>query len=135
MTYISPWEKSTGILKVNVNGSSYNLPDPASMDYQVYDLDTEDGSGRGLDGNMLRDRVAVKEKLVIVFPPLMASDITRILNLVADQFFECTYWSLKTGGFRTATMYAGDRSAKAYYLHDGDNYDLWTDFSVNFIER
>lgn len=135
MTYVSPWAKETGILRVTVGGYTYNLPDPASMDYQVYDLDVEDSTGRGLDGNMLRDRVAVKEKLVITFPPLYAEDITTILGLIADQFFTCTYWSLKTGGFRTATMYAGDRSAKAYYLHDDDDEDMWTEFSVNFIER
>ena len=140
MTYVTEWlnGKSTGIVQVkNSNGVWESLIDPSSMSFEVYDLDSGTGTGRNLAGKMLRDRQAVKEKLVMEFPPMEAQDFTHMLSLVADQFFQCRYFSLKTGTVRTVTMYVGDRSAKAYNNYDAANNasQMWTDIKFNFIEQ
>lgn len=140
MAYNSPWlgGKSTGIVKVqSSSGEWVSLLDPSSMEYQLYDLDSGDSTGRNLEGTMLRDRVAIKEKVVMEFPPMQAQDFTAMLALIADKFFECQYYSLNTGTVRTVTMYVGDRSARMYYGYDASNnpVQIWTDIKFNFIER
>ena len=127
---------TTGILQVSSDGVNWeNLPNPSDMEYQVYDLDAGGSTGRTLDGSMQRDRVAIKEKLVMSFPPMIGSDMQKVLSLIADQFFYCRYYSLRTGNVRTAVMYVGDRTAKAYYMYTKDGSDLYTDIKFNFIEK
>lgn len=139
MAYITPWldGKATGIVQVKSNNQWVSLIDPSKMQFQVYDLDAGETTGRNLEGDMLRDRQAVKEKLVMEFPPMVAADFTQMVSLVADQFFECRYYSLKTGAVRETTMYVGDREAEAYYGYDPTNPNecMWTNIKFNFIER
>ena len=131
--YVSPWIKHTGILQIVTDQGNIDLPDPESIAYSVQDIDSA-STGRGLDGTMDRDRVAVKEKLKITFPPMQAADAQKVLGLISGVEFMCRYWSVKNGGPTTAQMYAGDRSANAYYMYKGTNTDLWTDLTVDFIE-
>lgn len=140
MTYISPWleGKATGIVQVkNSNNQWVSLIDPSKMQFQVYDLDAGNTTGRNLEGDLLRDRQAVKEKLVMEFPIMCAADFTTMVSLVADQFFECKYYSLKTGSVRETTMYVGDRDAEAYYDYDAAHPGQckWQNVKFNFIER
>ena len=68
--YSSPWFQghATGIVSVSTDGQAWtSLPDPSSLTYSVYDLDAGGKTGRGLDGGMNRDRVAVKEKINMTF--------------------------------------------------------------------
>ena len=136
MEYKSPWVKVTGLIQVSdVNDNNFiSLPDPSKLKANTYDLDS-DGSGRNLDGDMQRDRVAVKEKLELTFPPLLADDYHKVLEAISPQFFKCKFFSLSTGNVRTAIMYAGDRSAESYYEKENQSSDLWTDLTVNFIEK
>lgn len=134
MTYVSPWLNTTGILQiVGSDGSVRDLPDPASIDFSVQDIDSS-SSGRGLDGTLVRDRVAIKEKLKIAFPPMKEADAHQVLSMVSGVSFLCRFWSVRTGGYRTVEMYVGDRSAKAYYRFKGMDSDLWTDLKMDFIE-
>ena len=127
---------ATGILQVSDDGVTWeNLPNPSEMEWQVYDLDAGGSTGRTLDGSMQRDRVAIKATLVMSFPPMVASDMQKVLDLIKNQFFYCKYFSLRTGAVRTALMYVGDRSAKAYYKYTSDGSDLYTDIKFNFIEK
>lgn len=140
MSYNSPWlsDNATGIVQVLSSGGEWvSLIDPSSLEYQLYDLDSGDSTGRNLLGEMLRDRVAKKEKLVMEFPPMQAQDFTAMITLIAQPFFQCRYYSLDTGTVREATMYVGDRSAKMYYTLDAENnrVQIWKDIKFNFIER
>lgn len=49
---------------IKINGVGFN---PSSLEFQVYDLDGEEGSGRNQNGEMFRDRKAVKRKIVCTF--------------------------------------------------------------------
>lgn len=136
MDYITPYIISTGIIQIaDINSDNFiSLPDPSKLKANTYDLDSN-GTGRNLNGDMTRDRVAVKEKIELTFPPLMASDYHKILETVSPQFFKCKFYSLLTGSVRVAIMYVGDRSAESYYRKENKNTDLWTDLTMNFIEK
>ncbi len=137
MSYKSPWIKCTDMIQISSNGQWVSLPDPQSMKVNNYDIDSGDSSGRNQNGELLRDRVAVKEKLELTFPPMYRVDYQTILNLVKAQFFTVRYWSDYYGGIREATMYVGDRTIELYYMQDKNNKSLGLlkTISMNFIER
>ena len=138
----------TGVNVISTGGDggmevTYTLPgwtsliDPQKLKHDVYDLDAGETTGRNLEGEMLRDRVAVKEKLEMEFPIMYAKDYYTMLNMVKDQFFEVLYFSPYTGDYRIATMYVGDRDGEPYYDYDPQHPDTnkWQNVKFNFIER
>ena len=136
--YASPWLKVTNMIQIlDSNGEWISLPDPQSMKINNYDLDSGDGTGRNQYGELLRDRVAIKEKIELTFPPMMRRDYQAILNLVKPTFFKVKYFSDYYGEVRIATMYVGDRTMELYYMQDQTNPALSNTktVSMNFIER
>lgn len=129
--------KRNNIISIKVGTNWVSLPDPQTMQYEVYDLDSEDGTGRDQTGLMFRDRRAIKEKLTCTFPPMRGSDLHEMLSMVTDQFLTVRYWSPRTGALREAEMYVGNRTTPAYYLFEpsdpGHAYVQAT--SMNLIER
>ena len=118
------------ILTIN----SVAIKDPQVLQWDISDLDSEDGSGRNQLGQMFRDRVAVKRKLTCQWPPLDQSEISAILTAVSGEFFTITYPDAQTGAFRTMTAYVGDRSAPMYMFQGNDKW-LWENLSMNIIEQ
>ena len=108
------------------------LPDPAQLSWSIQDVDA-DGTGRNQNGDLFRDRVAVKRKLTLSWPPLAASDMSTLLSAVTDTFFTVSYPDALTGETRSMTAYVGDRTAPMYSLING--VYLWNSLSMNFIER
>lgn len=129
--------KHNGIIQVYVNNQWIDLPDPQTMSFSVYDLDSEDGAGRNQNGLLFRDRRAVKEKLTCTFPPMKSQDLEYMLSLVKQPFFQARYYSPYYSTYRTTTMYVGDRTAPNYYLHDPANpkNNWYQAISMNLIER
>ena len=129
-------DKATNIVEVYDTASSSwkTLINPSKMTWNVYDLDAGGTTGRTITGRMLRDRVAIKEKIEMEFPPMEAADFTEMLRLIAGQSFQCRYYSLKTGSVRIAEMYVGDRTGSAYYNFKRNEHDIYTDVKFNFIE-
>ena len=119
------------ILKVN----GVFIQDPSSLEFQMYDLDSEDGSGRNQQGMMLRDRVAVKRKLVCKFPPMYENEAKVLLNAVKDMFFTVEYPDPYTGKRETMTAYAGDRTVPLYTYDYKKGMYLCTSVAFNIIER
>ena len=119
------------ILKVN----GVFIQDPSSLEYQRYDLDSEEGSGRNQKGLMFRDRVGVKRKLVCKFPPMYENEVSALLKAVQDQFFEVEFPDPYEGGRATMTAYVGDRSVPLYTYDYKKNMYLCEGVSFNFIER
>lgn len=140
MEVSTPWLKlkANGVVSVkDANGTWQSLIDPASMSISVYDLDSGEGAGRNQDGEMLRDRVAVKEKIEMSFPPMYRKDYGKMLALIKSEFFEVKYYSDFYGAVRTATMYVGDRSQSLYNLYDvaKEGEAICTGIKFNFIEK
>ena len=65
----------------------HSLVDPQTMKISIQDLDSGEATGRNQDGQMFRDRVAVKEKIKLTFPPMYRIDYHRMLRLISGQFF------------------------------------------------
>lgn len=136
--YNSPWLQghATGIVSVSINGQIWtSLPDPSSITYSVYDLDAGGKTGRGLDGGVNRERVAVKEKISMTFNAMFRVDFEKTMSLIKNAFFYVNFYSPYYGEWRIAEMYVGDRSFDYYGMMKKDKNDLVKSIKFNFIER
>lgn len=127
----------TNILLVMNSGHWTALPDPQELDYEEYDLDSEAGSGRSQDGFMHRDRVAVKQKLIIKTPYMFAKDWAIMKRLISAQSFQVMYFDVSSGDWVEKDMYVGDRKMPVYGLwdHEHPEMSLLKPCSFNLIER
>lgn len=116
---------------LQING--IDVKDPASLQFGLQDIDSS-SAGRNADGEMIRDRIAVKRKISCKWNALTNSEISTLLSAMSDEFFSLTYPDALTGSSRTITAYVGDRTAPAYTLQTNGLY-LWQDLSANFIEK
>lgn len=115
---------------ISINGVP--ILTPKSFEATVSDLDGQ--SNRNLYGELIRDRIAIKRKLTLEWPPLTQSEISTLLTAVSGVFFTVTYPDPQEG-IVTKTMYVGDRTAPAY-LYDEKNMQVkWTGLKMNFIEK
>ena len=119
------------ILKINNN----NIADPKTLTWDLYDLDSEDGAGRNQQGEMFRDRVAVKRKLNCTWGPLEPAEMSTLLKSMDDIFFTIDYPDAHDGVYRKGTFYVGDRSVPMYVWNNKKGKFLWEGLSANFIER
>lgn len=120
------------LLKVN----GVKISTPQTLEYQRYDLDSEEGSGRNQNGLMFRDRKATKVKIVCTWPPLEDSEMRVLLNSVKSTFFTLEYPDpYEPTGRRTMTAYVGDRTSPLFKIDHVKNVCVWEGLSMNFIER
>lgn len=103
---------------------------PSSFEVQISDLDGE--SNRNAQGDLIRDRIAVKRKLICEWPPLTQTESATLLNAVKDVFFDVTYPDPQLG-LVTKTMYVGDRTTPAYQYKNGEV--KWSGVKFNLVER
>ena len=108
---------------------------PKTMTWDIYDLDSEDGSGRNQQGEMFRDRVAVKRKLNCTWGPLDPDEMANLLQAMDDVFFTLIYPDAHDGTYREGMFYVGDRSAPVYMWNETKGKYLWEGLTANFIER
>lgn len=74
------------VLKVTKNaGTVVVLPAPAEIKWSISDLDG-DGSGRNQNGDLFRDRVAVKRKIECSWLPMSAAKWQRFCQPSAIRF-------------------------------------------------
>ena len=111
-----------------------HLPEPAHGGFSVAIQDVDSAStGRGADGNMIRDRVGVKAKIFLKFPPMTDGEMNRLLSAVSDVSFTVEYPSPVSGAGARGTFYVGDRTA-AVYMMGNSGVSLWENVSFNLIE-
>ncbi len=113
---------------LKVNGVA--IAAPSNYEVTIQDLDGE--SNRNASGNMIRDRIAVKRKINLEWPPLSQVEISTLLNAVSSVFFTVTFPDPQQGMI-TKTMYVGDRTAPAYQYKNGEV--KWSNLKMNFIEK
>lgn len=114
------------MLKIN----GVDIAAPKVFEVTISDLDGE--SNRNLNGDMVRDRIAVKRKINLEWPPLSQSKISTLLTAVSSVFFTVTFPDPQQGMI-TKTMYVGDRTSPAYQFKDGEV--KWSGLKMNFIEK
>ena len=103
---------------------------PKSFEVSINDLDGE--SNRNANGKMVRDRIAIKRKINLEWPPLNQSEMSTLLNAVSSVFFTVEFPDPQLG-MVTKTMYVGDRTTPAYQYTNGEA--KWSGLKMNFIER
>lgn len=115
------------MLKIN----GVKMPTPSSFSVDIQDIDGE--SERVASGDLFRERVAVKRKLSIEYPPLSMEESSKVLKSVSDVFFSVEYPDPMAGEFVTKTFYVGDRSIAVLSFINGEL--KWDGLKFNFIER
>ena len=113
---------------ISING--VQIATPKTYEATVSDLDGE--SNRNANGELIRDRIAVKRKLNLEWGPLTQAEIQTLLSAVSSVFFTVTFPD-PMSGMVTKTMYVGDRTAPAYSFINGQV--KWQGLKMNFIEK
>lgn len=113
---------------LKINGVA--IATPKSYEVIVQDLDGE--TNRNANGDLVRDRISVKRKIQLEWPPLTQSEISALLTAVSDVFFTVTFPDPQLGVI-TRTMYVGDRTSQAYSCING--IVKWSGLKMNFIEK
>jgi hypothetical protein len=106
-----------------------DLLTPAKMQVTLSDLDGE--TNRNAKGELVRDRIAVKRKLSLTYPPLTTAQISSVLSKVQNVYFQCTFLDPLLGANYTGTFYVGDRQSPLYSTTLG----LWDSMTMDFIEK
>ncbi len=140
INYLSPWlkDKINGYISIQTSdGYFISLPDPVELKITEYDVDSSTGTGRNQYGDLIRDRVAIKEKLNCTFPRMMRYDYQIMLALTKDVSFNVRYYSDLYRGFVTKKMYVGDRNPgigkrSNNFVHPEEQ--RVDQFEMNFIE-
>src|SRR5690554_1012022 len=99
---------------------------PKSCTVGIYDLD--DQTSRNANGDLIRDRIAIKRKLDNEWGPLRAGDMAILLQAVSSVFFPVEYFDPQVGDYVTKTFYVGDRSSPVYTVRNG--VVLWEGLSM-----
>ena len=115
---------------ISING--VQIATPKTYEATVSDLDGE--TNRNANGELIRDRIAVKRKLNLEWGPLTQSEIQTLLNAVSSVFFTVTFPDPQLG-IITKTMYVGDRTAPAYFYDEKAKEVKWQGLKMNFIEK
>lgn len=116
------------ILKVN----NTEFPNPSKMQVTIEDWDASTSS-RLSNGELARDRVAVKRKIEVEYSLLTGEQMSLILKATEDVFFSVTYFDPKENGMKTITAYTGNRTPSFYVLQD--EKVLYRDFKFSLIEK
>lgn len=108
------------------------VPSPSELTVSVFEAaGTVD---RNANGGAVIDRVAVKRRLELVWAHLSPAELAALLTAIGgESFFEATYPDPVTGGNRTMTCYAEERTAAVLRLENGA--PVWRDLKMRWIER
>ena len=118
---------------LKINGQA--IINPIALTWQESDLESSDGTGRNQFGAMFRDRIAIKKKLSVSFPPMNDTEISTLLNAIEPVFFDLEYPDPKLGTRHIMSVYVEDRSVPVYMYDKTLNQWIWQGLSINFIER
>lgn len=101
--------------------------------YQHSDIDAPN-SGRTLDAEMHRGRVASKIRLDVTFRPLKESEAQIVLSAIAPEWVTVKFYDPMQGVEVTKTMYSNNRKA-SFLLHRKRLEDLWKVDTFPLIEK
>lgn len=75
-------------------------------------------SGRNLNGVVVGQRIGRDQYKLdnLEWPWLTAAEWSRILQLVSNFYFDCTFVNPVTNAWETKRMYVGDRTAEPYWV-------------------
>lgn len=101
--------------------------------WQRSDLDAPN-SGRGLDGRLMRNRVASKIRLDVTCIPLTADKASTVLTTIMPEWVTVTYTDPQLGRDVTKTMYSNNNPA-SFLMRRPDGKEYWDGITFPLIER
>lgn len=99
--------------------------------WQRNDIDASN-SGRTMDGQMQRGRVATKIRLDITCRPLTATEAMTVLKTILPEFVTVDYYDPMSGFRYNVSMYSNNNPAS--FLIEKDD-DWWDGITFPLIER
>ena len=111
-------------------GSTTTIPQPTTAKITYNDVSDPD-AGRTENGQMQKLRKGTCVKIELTWQNVPTATGTTICTLFAPEYFNVTYYDVKTATARTAEFYAGDRGAAVYNAA----LEIWESITVNLIER
>ena len=120
-------------MMLNVNGVDF-MPFIAKqgVKWQRNDIDAPN-SGRTMDGQMQRGRVATKIRLDITCRPLKAEEARLVLNTILPEYVHVDYYDPMSGYRSGVTMYSNNNPAS--FLIEKPEDDWWSGITFPLIER
>jgi len=106
---------------------------PAEFKCTVMDLDNAETTKRTADGQLTRDRIAIKRQIEMRFAPMVWADLSAILTAMKDEFFQITYPDPMSGQQETRTFYVSDREAAIAIERAGTYW--WTGLQMTLTEK
>ena len=101
--------------------------------WQRSDIDSSE-SGRSLDGNLMRSRVATKVRLDITCRPLKSQEASVVLTAIMPVWVTVEYTDPQVGTEVTKTMYANNNPA-SYLMKNAQGVELWGGITFPLIEQ
>lgn len=108
------------------------LPAPVSYEVQRSDLDS-DQTTRNENGVLKRDRIRCGVYKIVASWRVHTNELEMLTNALSPSSFTVRFIDLTTCSYRTATMYAGDKSAKVVIGAEDIN-GIIVDYNCNLIE-
>ena len=115
---------------LKINGAEI----PAPKTCKIARSDQDYNSDTDSNGNLHRNRVAIKRKISNEWGPLTWAEISKVLTSIKDVFFNVTYPDPETGKYETKRMYVGDRTAPIVVILD-DGSIMWEGLTADFVEK
>lgn len=100
--------------------------------WQRNDIDAAN-SGRTMDGQMQRGRVATKIRLDITCRPLTAEEAMVVLNTILPEYVSVDYYDPMSGNRYNVEMYSNNNPAS--FLIEKPEDDWWGGITFPLIER
>ena len=112
---------------LQING--IDIPTPSSYKVGIEDLVKAE---RNANGTLIKEIIATKRKIELVYNYLTQSDVASVLTLVGNNTFTVTYVDPINGDGATGTFYSGGRSVSAIDYQNG--VMRYKDIRFNLIE-
>jgi len=113
---------------IKINGIDITAP----TTYTIGIMDISKAQ-RNAAGTIFINRIATKRKLTLSWQFLYDYELSAILQLISDVFFDVTYVDPQTNAITTKTFYCGDRSTTAIDYTNGKM--RWKDVKFDLIEQ
>lgn len=114
------------MLKIN----GVDIPTPTDLQVGIMDISKAERNARG---TMIIERVTTKRKLELGYVFMRKEDLSRLLNMVNQVFFNVEYIDPQSNQRRTGTFYVGDRTVGALDFINGNI--RYKDIKLSLVER
>lgn len=99
------------------------------IDYMQLEMD----SHRNANGNLIRNIINEKRKLLVEVPPMRYSKLKQFISQIKYDNISIAYHDLSTDTMRTGLFYRPDIKL-SIYMDLGNNDYMMNAFQINFIE-